>query len=99
MGSKDAMWKLNTVGDTINHDMLHLSADIYYDAPVGSKGQAISAYASVTKYDFGDNYTRNLGVMNPANGNNNAAIFKWLEMHFQCMEQGTTLYGQIGYKI
>lgn len=95
---KDAMWKLNTVGDTINHNMLHLSADIYYDAPVGSKGQAISAYASITKYDFGDNYTRNLGVMNPANGNNNATILNGAGNAFPMYGTGTTLYGQFGYK-
>ena len=35
------MWKLNTVGDTINHNMLHLSADIYYDAPVGTKDKLL----------------------------------------------------------
>ncbi|VXB06861.1 conserved exported hypothetical protein [Flavobacterium sp. 9AF] len=96
---KDAMWKLNAVGDTINKNMVHLSVDIYYDAPIGTNGQAISTYVSITHYDFGDNYTRNSGPMNPANGNNNAAILNGSGNNFPMYGTGTIVYGQIGYKL
>lgn len=96
---KDAMWKLNTVGDTINHTMTHISADIYYDAPIGTKGQSVSAYGSITHYDFGDKYTRNSGPMNPANGNNNPTILNGAGNSFPMYGTGTIFYGQVGYKL
>lgn len=95
---KDAMWHLNAVNDTISTNMLHLAADIYYDAPMGDKGQAISLYGNVTHFDFGKNYTRNLGPMNPANGNNNPAILNGAGNALPMFGTGTALYFQAGYK-
>lgn len=95
---KDAMWHLNAANDTISTNMLHLAADIYYDAPMGDKGQAISLYGNVTHFDFGKNYTRNLGPMNPANGNNNPAILNGAGNALPMFGTGTALYFQAGYK-
>jgi len=47
---------LNEVGDTITHDVNLLAVDAFYDAPVGEKGAAISAYLAYYNYDFGPNY-------------------------------------------
>ena len=95
---KDAMWKLETATDTIQHDMVHVAMDVYYDAPIGSKGAAISAYGNLTHYDFGDKYIRNSGPMNPANGNNDPNILNGAGNAFPMYGTGTILYLQAGYK-
>ncbi|RWX03775.1 hypothetical protein [Flavobacterium cerinum] len=95
---KHAMWHLGVANDTISTDMLHLAADIYYDAPMGEKGQAISLYGNITHFDYGTNYTRNSGPMNPANGNNNPAILNGAGNAFPMFGTGTAMYFQAGYK-
>ncbi|MEL1243490.1 hypothetical protein AAEO56_04385 [Flavobacterium sp. DGU11] len=95
---KDAMWRLDNAGNTIDSDMLHLAADIYYDAPIGDKGQAISLYGSVTHFDYGKNYTRNSGPMNPANGSNDPSVLNGGGNAFPMFGTGTVGYVQAGYK-
>ncbi|GGB71019.1 hypothetical protein GCM10007424_08770 [Flavobacterium suaedae] len=95
---EDAMWHRNAVNDTIMSNMFHLAADVYYDAPVGNKGQAISVYANVTNYDFGKNYLRNSAVMNPATGSNNPDILNGSGNGFPMYGTGTVFYAQAGYK-
>lgn len=95
---KDAMWRLNTANDTITTNMVHFAGDIYYDAPIGSRGQAISLYGNITYYDFGKDYIRNSGPMNPANGSNNPAILNGGGNSFPMYGTGTTVYAQAGYK-
>lgn len=62
-----AMWHLQGQ-DTIQTALLLLGLDLFYDAPVGSKGYAITLYSAYNYYDMGKGYVRNVGVMNPANG-------------------------------
>lgn len=96
----DAMWKLGAnMKDTVLTNMLQLAADVYYDAPVGTKGQAVSLYGSVTHFDFGTNYIRNLGVMNPANGTNDKNILNGGGNGFPAYGTGNVLYAQAGYKL
>jgi hypothetical protein len=96
---KDAMWILNQAGtDTISNDMLHLAADVFYDAPIGTRGQAISLYGNITRFDYGKNYIRNTGPMNPANGNNNTTILSGGGNAFPAYGTGTVIYLQSGYK-
>lgn len=98
---KDAMWRLQDVTDptsVIKSNMAHLSSDVYYDAPFGDKGQAISFYGNFTHYDFGKNYLRNSGAMNPANGNANATILNGAGNAFPMYGTGNVLYAQLGYK-
>ena len=46
---------LNTV--TFEHsNVTHLAADIFYDAPIGSSGNAINAYASIINFNYGENF-------------------------------------------
>jgi hypothetical protein len=94
-----AMWRHNdaTIKDTIHEDMFNYAVDAYYDAPIGTKGMAISAYATAMHLGYGKNYIRNQGVMNPAdgvvagtptvNGAGNA---------FPMMGTGNIIAGQIG---
>jgi len=96
---KDAMWRLNTAGDTISSNMVHFAADVYYDAPVGSKGQALSLYGSIASFDFGKNYIRNNGAMNPANGNSDPMVLNGAGIAFPTYGTGTVAYAQAGYKL
>lgn len=66
----NAMWHYNDVikKDTILEDMFNFAVDAYYDAPIGTNGMAISAYATAMHLGYGKNYIRNQGVMNPAEG-------------------------------
>jgi len=95
---KDAMWRLNVANDTIHSNMMHLAADVYYDAPVGTRGQSVSLYGSVTHSDYGKNYLRNGGPMNPANGNNDPSVLSGAGTAFPMYGTGTIAYLQAGYK-
>lgn len=70
----DAMWtaQLNsTTGkvDTLKHQELFLSVDMFLDLPIGKKKKtAITAYASLNHFDMGKNYVRNVAINNPVNG-------------------------------
>ncbi|WKK87468.2 porin [Marivirga arenosa] len=45
----------NTV--SLEHsNVTHLAADVFYDAPIGSGGNAINAYASIINFNYGENY-------------------------------------------
>lgn len=65
-----ATWSRESiVSDTVFHDLKLWSVAAYYDAPLNtSKGTALSAYLGYFHYDFGPEYLRYNGIMNPANG-------------------------------
>jgi hypothetical protein len=95
-----AMWHRASNGvDTVITNMLQLAADVYYDAPIGQKGHAISVYGNYTNFNFGPNYIRNLGPMNPANGSNRTDILNGGGNGFPAFGTGRVLYGQVGYKL
>lgn len=74
MFQKNAMWLRGEAGDTIYQDMKHFAVESYLDMPLSKeKGTAISAYVGFTNADFGTNYMRYNGIMNPANGSNLSA--------------------------
>lgn len=97
----DAMWHLGDNGkDTVKTAMRLLAVDAYYDAPVDKeKGTAISAYAVYADYDFGPNYVRMGGPMNPANGNKLATVLNGAGNAFPMYGTGQTVYAQVGYKM
>lgn len=64
-----ATWRTDGA-DTVFDDLLLLSVESFYDAPIGNDGLALSAYAGAFLYDYGKNYLRYNGLMNPANGIN-----------------------------
>lgn len=94
-----AMWRYNdaVLKDTVEEDLSSYAVDVYYDAPVGKKGMALTAYAAAVYFGYGKNYMRNLGVMNPGdgviagtpsiNGTGNA---------FPMIGTGTVIAGQVG---
>lgn len=95
----DAMWHLAGNGrDTVTTGMRQLALDVYYDAPVGRKGAALNAYAAFVNFDFGPNYTRNIGVMNPANGNRLPTVLNGAGNAFPLVGTGNVLYAHLGYK-
>ena len=64
----------DTYSTTTNHDIRLYGADIFYDAPVDTASNtAITFYGAYYNYNFGPNYVRNIGLMNPGNGYANGA--------------------------
>lgn len=53
--------------DTSYHDMNLFAVDAFLDYPF-SNGYALTAYTGYFFYDYGPNYIRNIGIMNPATG-------------------------------
>ncbi|UTA69834.1 hypothetical protein [Emticicia sp. 21SJ11W-3] len=95
-----AMWTMaaNKV-DTVETNMVQLSLDAFYDAPVSEDGQAISAYASVGHFDFGKNYIRNIAAMNPTNGTTMKNVINGSGNGFPGYGTGNVIYAQVGYKL
>lgn len=96
---KNAMWQLNGNNDTSFHALLLASVDYFYDAPIGHKGGAISFYANAAYTDFGANYLRMLGAMNPMNGTVDKSILNGQGNRFPAYGTGTSYYVQLGYKL
>jgi hypothetical protein len=94
-----AMWNTTAVGDTVSHALQLWAADVFYDAPVSAaKGDAITAYACYSHYDFGPGYLKNAGAMNPANGvKAGQGSFSGTGNSFAMLGTGHVLYGQAGY--
>lgn len=96
----DAMWHSANGNDTLHTPMKNFAADVYYDAPVNSQsGTAISLYAAYTYSDYGPNFSRNGGAMNPANGNTNPGILNGAGNAFPMFGSGNIGYAQVGYKL
>lgn len=67
---KNALWNRASANDSIAYQDLKLfCVESFLDMPLNKeKGTAISAYAGYFKTDYGKNYLRYNGIMNPANG-------------------------------
>ena len=96
----DAMWHSGaSATDTVETALQNFAVDAYYDAPINkTKGSAISAYAVYIHSDFGPGYTRNQGVMNPANGTTQPLLLNGPGNNYPSFGTGDLLYGQVGYK-
>jgi hypothetical protein len=97
---KSAMWSRSAAdADTVYSPMTLWSAAIFYDAPINAeKGTALNAYVGYFDYDFGPNYLRYNGSMNPANGT--TAVGMPAGSHgnsFPMMGTGKIVYMQFGY--
>ena len=95
----NAMWNTTAAGDTVTHALQLFAADVFYDAPVNAAlGNAITAYACYSHYDFGPNYLKNAGAMNPANGvKTGQGSFNGAGNNFAMLGTGNVLYAQAGY--
>lgn len=93
-----ATWSLSGA-DTVYHPMLHWSVASYLDMPLNTEtGTAISAYLGYFHLNYGPNYIRNNGIMNPANGINASGSFNGTGNAFPMFGTGNVVYGQAGYK-
>jgi hypothetical protein len=93
-----ATWSRQTTGaDTVYHPMNLWSVALFYDAPVHERGNAVSAYAGFFSYDFGPQYLRYNGIMNPANGILNGPYSGSQGNSFPMFGTGQIFYGQAGY--
>lgn len=65
---KSATWNLSSdAKDTLYNNMLHLSVESFLDLPINKeKGTMLSAFAGYYNTNYGTNYLRYNGIMNPA---------------------------------
>lgn len=111
MYQPNAMWRqgaydstggpLGTGGhDTILENMVHVSAAVYLDMPLNKeKGTAISAYLGYFNLNYGQNYVRQQGQMNPANGViASQASYAGAGNAYPMFGTGNYIYAQAGYK-
>jgi hypothetical protein len=97
---KKATWtREGALTDTVYHAMNLWSVALFYDAPVNQeKGTALSAYLGYFGLDYGPNYMRYNGIMNPANGLQNTSYPAGSQGNaFPMFGTGNVIYAQIGY--
>lgn len=95
---KNAMWNLNTDGDTVRHNMENFAADVFLDLPLDSaRKDAITFYFGQFWFGYGPNYIQNIGAMNPASANSNPAIINGGGTAAPILGTGTMFYTQLGY--
>jgi len=99
ISQKKATWTSSDAGLTTQyHDMNLWSVALFYDAPVNEeKGTALSAYAGYFDLDYGTDYLRYNGTMNPANGINNGPYAGSQGNAFPMFGTGNVIYTQVGY--
>lgn len=85
-------------GQVIQKATRQFGVDVVYDAPLDKKkGTALTAYLALIDYDFGPNYLRNAGAMNPANGVNSQGTFNGPGNNIPLIGTGQVYYTQVGY--
>lgn len=96
---KNATWTSGDGGTTIDYHNLKLwSVAAFYDAPLNTNsGTALSAYAAYFSLDYGPNYLRYNGVMNPANGIINGPAAGSHGNAFPMFGTGHVVYSQLGF--
>lgn len=92
----DAVWHLNSNGDTVQTDLKLFSVDVFYDCPVNDRLAAITFYSAYQYSDYGKDYIRNVGAMNPSTGAVNGSL-NGAGSAAPIIGSGHTFYGQIGY--
>ncbi len=102
---KNAMWNRPTANDSIAYqNMVLLCVESFLDMPLNKeKGTAISAYAGYFKTNYGTNYLRYNGPMNPATAtglNKTNSITGQGPTYgnaFPMFGTGSVIYAQCGY--
>lgn len=93
-----AMWHMGSSTDTLQTNLMQIAVDVFYDAPIGKKGEAISVYGCLLHSDFGTNYYRNSAVMNPTNGIVSTNL-NGSGNGYPAVGTGDCGYVQVGYKL
>ncbi|MGZ4041227.1 MAG: hypothetical protein ACXVNR_11725, partial [Bacteroidia bacterium] len=108
---KNATWylsnkdSLGVYHDTSYSNMLHFCVESFLDIPVNKeKGTAISAYLGYFNTNYGPNYLRYNGIMNPSTGSLPVISANQLTGNgftygnsFPMFGTGQQIYGQFGY--
>jgi hypothetical protein len=94
----EANWRLNGI-DTVYDNMLLWSVAGFLDMPVMDNKYAVSAYLGYFDTYYGENYIRNNGIMNPANGNANPANFNGAGNAYPMFGTGSSVYAQLGFRL
>ena len=99
-----ATWSYTQTGsvkDTVFHPMTLLCVESFLDMPVSSKGDAVSAYAGYFSTNYGTNYLRYNGIMNPATGTTTGALAGDVGAQYgnavPMFGTGSVIYSQLGY--
>lgn len=94
----DAMWHMNADNDTVRTAMNNVAMDVFLELPIDSaKKGTVTAFFSHYWLDFGPYYYRNIGAMNPANGNNDPTIINGGGTAAPVLGTGRIYYSQLAY--
>lgn len=74
-------------------------AAVFADMPISNNKCAINAYLGYFSTDYGNNYTRNVGQMNPANGTTSATLFNGGGNAYPMFGTGSSIYAQAGIRL
>ncbi|MBD2756446.1 hypothetical protein [Spirosoma validum] len=95
---KNAMVSVPTAADTVYQNMNLWSVASFLDMPVNKeKGTAVNAYLGYFYTDYGTNYLRFNGIMNPASGVASGYVSGTQGNAFPMFGTGSVVYGQFGY--
>jgi len=94
----DATWNLSGT-DTVFNNMLHWGVALYADMPLKNNKYALSGYAGYFATDYGPDYIRNNGIMNPANGNAKPVVFNGAGNAYPMFGTGSNIYVQAGIRL
>ena len=94
-----AMWRQETNGDTIRTNLLLIGIDAFGEFPLSKKGNTLTGYLAYNNFDFGKNFIRTNGSMNPTNGLDAQGTLSGTGVSFPMIGTGTIFYGQFGYKM
>lgn len=95
---KNAMVHVATPGDTVYQNMNLWSVASFLDMPVNRQtGTAVNAYLGYFYTDYGTNYLRFNGIMNPASGVASGYIAGTQGNAFPMFGTGSVIYSQLGY--
>lgn len=97
----DAITSYNSLTDSSVKDMRLLAVDAFLDVPLSAKKNAITVYAAYYNYFFGNNYVRNVGIMNMADGfssgSSGAVNRSGFGNSYPTIGTGEAIHAQIGY--
>ena len=101
--NNDAMWSKKetwTGNDSLLfHDQNLFAVDAFLDIPINKeKGTALTTYIVNYIYDFGPNFVRSIGIMNPASGNAaGEGVSSYRGNAVPLIGTGNILHGEVGF--
>lgn len=85
--------------DTSDVAITNIAADAFLDLPLSSEKDpdAITAYGAFYNLNFGKNYIRSIGIMNPATSVTPGKSFNGAGDNMPTIGTGSIIYGEVGY--